>query len=179
MEDLKIKWNQQEPLVRFGIAAAAAVVALLVVLKILPALVAGLGIGLVLFLLFVPYWLPTIIAFKRNHPSKGGILAVNFFFGWTFVGWIVPLVWALSDNSRRQVNSVIIQNHLTTTVAGTATAPPVRTYAVGDTVNGHVFTGSAWLALPPASASQPTPSSGAAPMSQQALPHQQPPIQSL
>ena len=71
------------------------------ILKILPALVEGLGIGLFLMILLIPYWIPTIIAFVRKHPSRGGILTLNFFFGWTFVGWVVSLAWALSDNSAR------------------------------------------------------------------------------
>jgi hypothetical protein len=55
-----------------GVIAAAVVVGLIVILKILPALVAGLGIALFLVILFIPYWTPTIIAFVRKHPSRGG-----------------------------------------------------------------------------------------------------------
>jgi hypothetical protein len=45
------------------------------------------------------YFLPTIVAAMRSHPSAGGIFAVNFFLGWTFIGWILCLVWAASDGS--------------------------------------------------------------------------------
>ena len=40
------------------------------------------------------YFLPSIVAFKRQHPHKGTILAVNLFLGWTQIGWIVAMVWA-------------------------------------------------------------------------------------
>jgi hypothetical protein len=148
MDELKAKWGQLTPPVRMGVIVAAAIVGLIVVLKILPALVEGLGIGLFLMILFIPYWIPTIIAFVRKHPSRGGILALNFFFGWTFVGWVVSLAWALSDNSVRAGQHTVIVN---TTVAGAPTtvsgAPPQR-YQVGEIVNGHRFDGVSWIPLP-------------------------------
>lgn len=45
--------------------------------------------------LFIGF-LPTIIAFKREHKSKFGILVLNLFLGWTFIFWVVSLAWALS-----------------------------------------------------------------------------------
>lgn len=42
------------------------------------------------------YFLPSIIAFKRRHSSRFGILIINLFFGWTFIGWIVSLAWSVS-----------------------------------------------------------------------------------
>jgi hypothetical protein len=40
------------------------------------------------------YFLPSIAGRKKqNHTA---IFALNFFLGWTIVGWIVPLVWALT-----------------------------------------------------------------------------------
>lgn len=148
MNELKVKWGQLTPPVRMGVIAAAVVVGLIVILKILPALVTGLGIGLLLAILFIPYWIPTIVAFVRKHPSRGGILALNFFFGWTFLGWVVSLAWALSDNSARAGQQTVIVN---TTVAGapaTAAGPPPQQYQVGEIVNGHRFDGASWIPLP-------------------------------
>jgi hypothetical protein len=48
------------------------------------------GIAFSLALLF----LPTLVARSRNHPNVLPIFLVNLFFGWTFVGWVVALVWA-------------------------------------------------------------------------------------
>jgi hypothetical protein len=51
-------------------------------------------IALVVFLAI--YFLPWIVAYRRNHPSGGGIIALNLLLGWTFIGWVISLVWALS-----------------------------------------------------------------------------------
>ncbi len=40
------------------------------------------------------YFLPTLIASHRGHDA-GGILILNFLFGWTGIGWLVLLLWAL------------------------------------------------------------------------------------
>ena len=57
------------------------------------ALLLAFAIGLVV------YFLPTIIAFKRGKRNRGAILALNLFLGWSLLGWVVSLVWALSvDN---------------------------------------------------------------------------------
>lgn len=40
------------------------------------------------------YFLPTIIAHNRGHEIAG-VLLLNLFFGWTGIGWIALLLWAL------------------------------------------------------------------------------------
>jgi hypothetical protein len=52
------------------------------------------------FFLFVcaMYWLPTLIAVVRRTPSAIGVAVLNFFLGWTVIGWIVALVWALASS---------------------------------------------------------------------------------
>ena len=49
----------------------------------------------ILLFLFAMYWLPTIIAVARQTHSALGVAMVNFLTGWTVIGWIVALVWAL------------------------------------------------------------------------------------
>jgi hypothetical protein len=49
-----------------------------------------------LSVLFLLYWLPTIVAIVRRTPSALGVAALNFFLGWTVVGWIIALVIALA-----------------------------------------------------------------------------------
>jgi Superinfection immunity protein len=49
-------------------------------------LVVIVGIGL--------YFLPTIIAVARKVTNQGSVLVINFFLGWTFVGWVVALAMA-------------------------------------------------------------------------------------
>ena len=47
------------------------------------------------------YFLPAFLA--RNKPNFTSILILNILAGWTFIGWIVALVWALSSDSQRPV----------------------------------------------------------------------------
>ena len=49
-----------------------------------------------LAVLFFLYWLPTVVAVLRRTPSALGVAAINFFLGWTVIGWIVALVLALA-----------------------------------------------------------------------------------
>ena len=51
---------------------------------------------LVLMLLVTLYFLPTIIAFGSYRA--GAIFALNLFLGWTLLGWVGALVWALAEN---------------------------------------------------------------------------------
>lgn len=59
-------------------------------------MVAGIPF-LILLILLVPYFLPTIIAFVRKHQNAAPILLLNLFLGWTLIGWIASLIWALSS----------------------------------------------------------------------------------
>jgi len=53
------------------------------------------------------YFLPTILAFSRKKNNKSIIFLVMFFLGWSVIGWIVSLVWAISpDNSQ----TIIVNN---------------------------------------------------------------------
>lgn len=66
---------------------------------------AGIGVFLVLVAI-VLYFLPTVVAVKRDIPNKGTVMVLNIFLGWTFLGWIVAL--ALSFGSKGQ--QIIINN---------------------------------------------------------------------
>lgn len=65
-----------------------------------------------LLLLAIPiiaiYFIPTIIAFSRNHSNKGGIFLVNLLLGWTFIGWLASLIWSLSSTGKQ---TVIVNNY--------------------------------------------------------------------
>ena len=47
---------------------------------------------------FVMYFLPSIIALGRSKRDIGGIILLNFFLGWTMIGWVVALVWAVKHD---------------------------------------------------------------------------------
>lgn len=50
----------------------------------------------VLFLLANVYMIPTWIAFIRGHHQRVAILLVNVLLAWTFLGWVIALVWSAS-----------------------------------------------------------------------------------
>lgn len=52
-------------------------------------------------LVFAFYFIPSFIGW--NHKNQGAIVAINIFLGWTFVGWVVALVWALTDGSTNKI----------------------------------------------------------------------------
>ena len=54
----------------------------------------------VLLSLFL-YFLPAYLA--RNKPNFTSILILNILAGWTGIGWIIALVWALSSGRQQQV----------------------------------------------------------------------------
>ena len=61
---------------------------------------------LIIFILVVPYFIPTIIASRRKHPNTSAILALNLLLGWTLIGWIISLVWALTTTAKGQTINI-------------------------------------------------------------------------
>lgn len=49
---------------------------------------------------FVIHFLPTFVAGSRHVTSFWWIFLLNFFFGWTLIGWLIALIWALSDRPK-------------------------------------------------------------------------------
>lgn len=56
---------------------------------------------ILLLLIVIPliavHFLPAIIAGVRRAQNFWWILAVNFFLGWTVLGWIAALIWSIRD----------------------------------------------------------------------------------
>lgn len=50
---------------------------------------------LLVVLIFTIYFLPTLIAFFRQHKNKLAIFLLNLLLGWTVLGWVVSLVWSV------------------------------------------------------------------------------------
>lgn len=68
-------------------------------------------------LVFIPlfYMLPTIEAIIRKSNNVPAIAAINFFLGWSLIGWVAALVWAF-----KQPSPVIVSEQV---VVAPATAP--------------------------------------------------------
>ena len=52
-------------------------------------------LGIAFLIVGVIYIMPSIVAFRRNHPNRWIILVINVAFGGTILGWGIALVWAM------------------------------------------------------------------------------------
>ena len=53
--------------------------------------------GLVLVLAGILFYLlPGGVAAMRSHHQFNAIFALNILLGWTLIGWVLALVWALT-----------------------------------------------------------------------------------
>ncbi len=61
----------------------------------------GLGGLVALAFLAALYFLPAIVAKTRGNPQFAAILVLNALLGWTFIGWVVAMVWAFVNSQAR------------------------------------------------------------------------------
>lgn len=58
-------------------------------------------IAIVLVLILIASWaffLPSYIAFSKNHKYRWIILFINFVFGFTLIGWFGALIWSIAGD---------------------------------------------------------------------------------
>jgi len=58
------------------------------------ALMGGMGLIIICFLL---YFLPSIVG--RRKQNANAIFVLNLLLGWTIVGWVVAMVWAVAKDA--------------------------------------------------------------------------------
>ena len=63
-------------------------------------------IGVILVISLSSYFLPTIVAAVRPAKRPAAIFTVNLVFGWTVIGWIATLIWAMSQPAQAQCKQV-------------------------------------------------------------------------
>ncbi len=49
---------------------------------------------MILIILAIIILIPYIIARKRKHQNQFAILVLSVLIGWSFIGWVVAMVWA-------------------------------------------------------------------------------------
>jgi Superinfection immunity protein len=54
--------------------------------------------ALLFILLIALYFVPWLVSLSRRHNNSGAIAVLNIFLGWTVIGWIVALIWSMTDN---------------------------------------------------------------------------------
>ena len=69
---------------------------------------AGLS-AIVIIISLISYFLPTVIAMLRGKSNTFAILLLNLFLGWTFIGWIVALVWSVTSDNKPQ--TIVVNNN--------------------------------------------------------------------
>lgn len=69
------------------------------------------GMGILIFLAVVVgvalYLLPSIIAFVRGHSYRWIILAINGVIGWSLLGWLGPMIWAVWPSEKALVDPFV------------------------------------------------------------------------
>ena len=63
----------------------------------------------VIILFIIPYFLPSIIALFRSKSNTTAIVMLNLFLGWTFIGWVVALIWAVTKD--REMQTIVVNNN--------------------------------------------------------------------
>jgi len=66
-----------------------------------------LGIGTIIVILIL-YFVPTFIAAIKGKSNSVAIFALNLILGWTFIGWLVAFIWALTNDNKQQI---VVNSH--------------------------------------------------------------------
>lgn len=53
----------------------------------------------ILIVILAIYFAPTIVALNRDKRDSVAIFFLNLLLGWTLLGWVAALVWALTHDS--------------------------------------------------------------------------------
>ena len=53
-----------------------------------------------IYIVLSVYFLPTIVCAIRRHHNTLAIFVLNIFLGWTFVGWVVAMVWSCTADTK-------------------------------------------------------------------------------
>jgi len=61
----------------------------------------GISFFIIVFLVICLYFLPTVNAVRSKKTNSGAILLLNLFLGWTFLGWVIALVWSATKDQNQ------------------------------------------------------------------------------
>ena len=62
----------------------------------------------------VAYLIPAFMAHAQPHPRERSIILLNLLTGWTGIGWLAALIWAVSgpaDSERPHISEEAIPDH--------------------------------------------------------------------
>ena len=61
-------------------------------------------VALFVVLVSFGYFLPAMVAWTNGRRNTSAIFALNLFLGWTLIGWVVALVWAMTTAPAQAVS---------------------------------------------------------------------------
>lgn len=77
----------------------------------------NLLIGLMIYLAFWIYFIPTDVALTRKHNNALMILVLNLFLGWTLIAWALTLAFSCSNNVQPNIEEYKFINSTHKTMA--------------------------------------------------------------
>ena len=88
----------------------------------------NLPLGFTILLLIVFYFVPAVIAKQRDANNFGVIFGINLLFGWTVLGWIAALIWAIIEPTKMKetIKPMVGADHHPHQSPSLAKAPTVR-----------------------------------------------------
>jgi hypothetical protein len=115
---------------------------------------AVIAIAWVVTVLSLGYMLPWAIAATRGKSNQASVAIVNFFLGWTFIGWVVALVMACTAHqmvgASGQAMVVVAQQFPQAQFSGPVPRPSVGPgpgwYPAPSGPGQQYWDGSAWTA---------------------------------
>jgi len=54
--------------------------------------------SIITFGIIILYFLPMIMAIEKKQKNKTAIIVLNILLGWTLVGWVIALIWAVKKD---------------------------------------------------------------------------------
>ncbi|MBI5798381.1 MAG: superinfection immunity protein [Candidatus Yonathbacteria bacterium] len=67
-----------------------------------PNLQGAVGYAFLGFTIPFIYLIPSVVAYAQGKRNRDGVLMVNFFFGWTVLGWLAAFIWACVEETRER-----------------------------------------------------------------------------
>ena len=64
-----------------------------------------------IILVAMVYLFPSIVACSNKKANAGAIAVLNIFLGWTFLGWLGSLIWAMTKDKEPDMVRVFEKNH--------------------------------------------------------------------
>ena len=58
----------------------------------------GISAGVFIFIGLFVYFIPMMVAMNKNKKQTDAITLLNILVGWTLIGWLVALIWAITND---------------------------------------------------------------------------------